>query len=220
MSAEQLLKEKDSIEQEIMELNRWFETSRFGKTGPLVDAEGFPFPEVDLVIETRTKRHRYSCLQNDYSDIMRRVEAIVLPSNSTATTATTATTSTTTATSADTPTASASPSPPLLPFAVIDEVMASSPAEEAGLRANDRVVRFGRINLNTQPTSQSAMLAVRDLVNASENRRIALVVERTVASTTTTDHSPSQQQQQLVVIGLTPRRWKGQGLLGCHLRPF
>jgi 26S proteasome non-ATPase regulatory subunit 9 len=202
MSSEALFKEKELIEVEIRSLDSWFETSKFGRHGALVDADGFPFPEVEAIIETRQKRNRYSCLQNDHLSVMQRIEALL------ATQAAPPASSTRTPLTADAVPHSngATPSIPVA-FAIIDAVSPASPASEAGLLVNDRVIRFGRINSSNQLSSQSALISVRDLVASSENRRVSVVVERTV-----------REQPQMIVIALTPNRWGGVGLLGCLLR--
>ena len=149
-----------------------------------------PSSEVELIIETREKRHRYNCLQNDHVDVMRQLESLVLGSSATTTPPTTTTTTTPEA---------------LRAFVVVDAVQPTSPAAEAGLLVGDRVLRFGRVNAKSHATVDAALIGVRDLVQANVNRRVSLVVERGAAT-----H----------VVALTPRAWSGAGLLGCHLTPI
>jgi 26S proteasome non-ATPase regulatory subunit 9 len=167
--------------------------------GSFVDSDGFPFDETELIIETKLQRQRHAMLQNDHRDILARIQrampaafGVVATSESAPTTATTTTTTTN-----------------VNPFARIDAVSSNSPADHAGLKVGDRVVRFGRVN-SSRATGQEALVAVRDLVVASENTRISVVVERDGG-----DSPPSMH-----VVALTPRRWSGQGLLGCLLVPL
>jgi hypothetical protein len=51
-------------------------SARFGKTGSFIDDEGFPFPETDLIIATKTKRGQLACLQNDLISIMKQIEKV------------------------------------------------------------------------------------------------------------------------------------------------
>ena len=44
-----------------------------GLKGPLIDNEGFPRADVDIV-ECRKLRHRHACLQTDYSRLMKDLE--------------------------------------------------------------------------------------------------------------------------------------------------
>ena len=45
-----------------------------GLTDPLIDGEGFPRADVDLM-ECRKLRHRHACLQTDYKNLMKKLEA-------------------------------------------------------------------------------------------------------------------------------------------------
>lgn len=62
------------------------------------------------------------------------------------------------------------PSPP--PFAVVNSVASNSPAETAGLRKGDRIVRFGGVSSEVP----NAMAALSSLVARSEGVRLALVL--------------------------------------------
>lgn len=96
-------------------------------------------------------------------------------------------------------TSSAGAVPP--PFAVVDELTPGSPAAEAGLQLGDQLCRFGGVTRQT-PGALAAMAAA---LQASEGRAVETVVLRHGAP---------------LVLALTPRRWDGRGLLGCHLRPL
>ena len=94
------------------------------------------------------------------------------------------------------------PAADLIPFARINSVAPSSPAEEAALKEGDLVCQFGSVNAtnhnNLQALGQVVPLA------ASNNERITLVVKR------------DNEQKTLV---LRPKPWGGRGLLGCHIVP-
>merc|ERR1712000_751993 len=93
--------------------------------------------------------------------------------------------------------------PPMLkPFAIINSVAPQSPSSKAGLKPKDKIIRFGRINIGVAQGTD-ALLLVRDLVAASENERISLVIER--------------NENEMKVIRLIPAKWNGAGLLGCHI---
>jgi hypothetical protein len=81
----------------------------------------------------------------------------------------------------------------------------------------DLVVRFGRVNAS-RVAPADALLAVRDLVVASENSRISVVVERAAAAPVPDAAAPATTTTH--VLALTPRRWSGPGLLGCLLNPL
>ena len=78
-------------------------------------------------------------------------------------------------------------------FALVESVAKGSPAERAGLRPYDRVVRLG---VCTSGSGLAASLA------ASENVAVEVLVQRL---------------GQQLALQLTPRQWKGNGLLGCRL---
>jgi 26S proteasome non-ATPase regulatory subunit 9 len=180
--------------------------ARFGQTGSFVDDEGYPYDETELIIETKLKRQRHAVLQTDHRVLMKELE-LLLPQAF-------ASQSSTDGTVAATP--ERAPGVAVAAFARVGAVTSNSPADHAGLLVGDLVVRFGRVNAS-RVAPADALLAVRDLVVASENARISVVVERAAAAApdaaapaTTTTH----------VLALTPRRWSGPGLLGCLLNPL
>jgi 26S proteasome non-ATPase regulatory subunit 9 len=57
-----LIAQRDAIELEIESLHEWLQApGRPGLKGGLVDKDGFPLEDVDLVIKTREARHRLAC---------------------------------------------------------------------------------------------------------------------------------------------------------------
>jgi hypothetical protein len=57
-----LIAQRDAIELEIDSLREWLQApGRPGLKGGLVDKDGFPLEDVDLVIKTRDTRHRLAC---------------------------------------------------------------------------------------------------------------------------------------------------------------
>ena len=89
------------------------------------------------------------------------------------------------------------------PFLRVDLVSSQSPAELAGLHVGDLVCRIGTIRKENFRTMQD----VAALVNNSENRSITLLIQR----------GNNKEQQTL---SLTPKKWSGNGLLGCKLTPL
>jgi len=94
--------------------------------------------------------------------------------------------------------------PPLVAFALIDEVSADSPASEAGLCVGDALLSLGDVRCASGGAS-AALAALGPQVAAAEGRALAVAVLR---------------RGERVALTLTPRRWAGRGLLGCHLRPL
>ena len=93
---------------------------------------------------------------------------------------------------------------PLAAFAVIDEVSADSPAAAAGIAVGDRLIALGDVRCGSGGAA-AALAALGPQVAAAEGRALAVEVLR---------------RGERVTLSLTPRRWDGRGLLGCHLRPL
>jgi 26S proteasome non-ATPase regulatory subunit 9 len=181
--------------------------ARFGQTGSFVDDEGYPYDETELIIETKLKRQRHAVLQTDHRVLMKELE-LLLPQAF-------ASQSSTDGTVAATP--ERAPGVAVAAFARVGAVTSNSPADHAGLLVGDLVVRFGRVNAS-RVAPADALLAVRDLVVASENARISVVVERAAAAAAPDAAAPATTTTH--VLALTPRRWSGPGLLGCLLNPL
>lgn len=86
----------------------------------------------------------------------------------------------------------------LHPFALISEVKDKSPAESAGLVEGDFLIKFGK---------GESMLQVKE--NIHENEEIELVVFRV-----------EEFGKKQYKLHLTPSKWTGDGLVGCHLIPI
>mmetsp|Transcript_3250 Transcript_3250/g.5237 ORF Transcript_3250/g.5237 Transcript_3250/m.5237 type:complete len:225 (+) Transcript_3250:374-1048(+) len=201
-----------AIEQEIAALQETLENmpGKPGLKGDLIDSEGFPRADVD-VHTVRTHRHRVACLQTDHQVLMKEIEQGMLLAYSKLT--------------KDPKDASAAPQPPsgsgnlkaaivkqdaqtsalpLRPFAVVDEISERSPAATAGLRVGDRVLEFG--GLDAAAISARGMAALASVVQNNEGRALKVVVM-------------PEGEAKSSTLQLTPSRWEGRGLLGCHLQP-
>jgi 26S proteasome non-ATPase regulatory subunit 9 len=173
----------------------------------LTTFDGFPRADID-VAQIRTTRARIVRLKNDYKDVMAKLEVAVhehfavgksaesLPAASSAPPSEAATTTG----------QAQQPTQPLStaiepPFARVNTVVENSPADTAGLKAGDKVTRFGYVDW----TNHERLGKVAHVVQQNENHTILVKVLR---------------DGQMVRLELTPRRdWGGRGLLGCHLVP-
>lgn len=179
-----------------------------GPGAPLVDADGYPRADVDLLAVTAARR-RVVMLRNDVraatEEVASALEALhalgpaalaqpvaPMPRGDGAAVTTTAATAT-----------AALSAPHGAPFAVVDDVTAGSPAAAAGLRVGDRVASFGGVGRGAAPASL-AFLA--DEVRRCEGTPLEVVVLR-----------PAGDGNEVCVLSLTPQRWGGPGLLGCHV---
>ncbi|KAJ8652455.1 hypothetical protein O0I10_011922 [Lichtheimia ornata] len=209
--AQQLIKKKDDIEAQLRELEESLRIQGVGMDQPLVDAGGFPRSDID-VVAARTSRNLIHRLRNDHKDIMKEIEqalhAIHQASREekekAAGTTTTTTTTTTTSSSSSSQQASSTTTPSLVPFARVNAVAPDSPAYEAGLRREDKLIKFGSIHA----ANHDRLQALNQLVGRSEGIPIPVIISR----------GQDNQQQSLT---LTPRQgWGGRGTLGCHIVPL
>lgn len=195
-----------------------------------MDSEGFPRADID-VHGIRTQRSRLAKLKTDYQQISAELEkylhiALAPPpdadqnsqpadpplSTGASTSASAqpfnAPTTSAPALSADDPVNS--PEVPRRPaFALVDLVSESSPAASAGLQVNDRIVAFGAVSLGPFPTAHTTMAALPGLLREHENQTLDVIVER-----------GEGDNPAVLTLYLTPRKWSGSGLLGCHVVPL
>ena len=102
-------------------------------------------------------------------------------------------------------------------FAIVNSVVPGGPAEEAGLRAGDRIRRVGDANwLNHEKLGR-----VRDVVMGNEGKSVVVRVQRLKRRSVGEGEEEDGVDVEELELGLVPRRgWGGQGLLGCHLLPL
>lgn len=187
----------------------------------LVDAQGFPRADINIPA-VRSDRQRLTALRNDHKEITDAIEKnlvilhsggftrgssqsdklpeaeVVRPSSGASPMEIAPGTESTTA---------ESPSPmdedpyeSSLPFAVFDDVTQGSPAAIDGILIGDQLVRFGSVDREENLLSR---LAQEGLTN--EGRGLPVIVLR---------------RGERVYLTVTPRRWSGRGLLGCHVQPL
>ena len=107
-------------------------------------------------------------------------------------------------------------------FALIDEVAQEGPAAAAGVCVGDELLRFGSVHAR----NHDGLRALARLTQRSEGEALSLLVRRKVSPTIEVSGGGSGegavavQAMQHVRLELRPRRWAGNGLLGCHLRPL
>ena len=217
-----LYAERETLESEMASISeRLSAPGAPGLRGALVDREGFPIPGVDLYA-VRADRGRYATLRNDHVALTAEVERAIAdlhasaPSSSgrhadasaPAASAPAASPAASAPAAPSRPPVVAAPPPgssPGIPFAIIDDVTPGSPAHDAGLAVGDRVVAFGGVTAERNPSSDPDPLpAVAARLAACENVPVPALVIRRGAR---------------VEVQVTPRRWGGRGLLGCHMRP-
>lgn len=217
----ELMKEREGMEAEMTAIIETLTAPGApGLSGNLVDAEGYP--RADINIHTiRTQRHRLACLRTDHKLATDQIEKllhealgpspveeapeVVSPASASAGVSELPSAPVAAAGGAASSSGTNVPSaPPRPPFAVVDEVTADSPAAKAGLLVGDAIVAFGAISLSSMGTIASAMSALPGCLREHENQSLEVGVNR---------------GDTYVDLKLTPCKWSGHGLLGCHVVP-
>ena len=184
--------EKVKIEKEISEWKSILDSENdIGMDGPLIDNEGYPRDDIDIV-KIRMTRQKIICLSNDHKEIMKKIaEALesIHQKNQ-----------------IQSPLESEDQNADQKqeekkPFLKIDLVSEGSPAFDAGLKVGDQVVELGTFSKNNFKN----LMEIGQSVQNSQNRNIRVKVLRNGKVTTLT---------------LVPKRWSGQGLIGCKLVPL
>ena len=196
-----LLAQRDSLEVEADAISSELNSPGVNNEPPagikssLIDKEGFPRGDIDL-FNVRAKRQRLAVINTDHKALMADIEKTLhlihaeLP-----------TVEESRANYGNASSRSVEQSGNSMAFAVIDEILDSSPAKDAGLVNGDELLAFGRVNSQTLDALNSVPSVVRDNVGT----KIPLTVRR---------------KGTILQVFITPKSWGGRGLLGCHLTPI
>ncbi|XP_076925770.1 uncharacterized protein LOC143588728 [Bidens hawaiensis] len=172
-----------------------------GLSGNLVDSEGFPRSDIDIPV-VRADRHRLAALRNNHKDITEKISRNIellhsqkLPSKSSTTLDSGSNSQGMVGISSSMSVMDVNVS---RPFAMVDEISEESPAAEDGLQLGDLIVKFGKVeygdNLLPKLASEAQM---------NQGLPVPMVVMR---------------QGALINLAVTPRTWRGRGLLGCNFQ--
>jgi 26S proteasome regulatory subunit N4 len=180
----------------------------------LIDQDGFPRADIDL-FAVRAARNQVSCLLNDLKDINHQLdnalhslhalgqeavlEAIQAEKNERSLQTTSSSTTTTLMASTSTSIPKTETDIILKPWAIIDSVSPTSPASECGLRCGDKILKMGN--------------AISFATVTSEVRRYAEDIGLGAMKV------QISRNGEEMMINLLPKRWNGQGVLGCHIIP-
>uniref|UniRef100_A0A0D9XDT5 Nas2 N-terminal domain-containing protein n=1 Tax=Leersia perrieri TaxID=77586 RepID=A0A0D9XDT5_9ORYZ len=174
-----------------------------GITGGLVDAEGFPMPDIDIPA-VLAQRRKLAELRNDHKDITNKIEKNLEVLHSTKLSRNEQSIPTSSGTTASLH-SGLSQNDPMeedavtgLPFAIIDELTDDSPAAVDGLQLWDEIVKFGNVEAGDRLQERLVSEAC-----SNEDCQVSLVIIR---------------QGSSLNLTVTPRKWHGRGLLGCHFR--
>lgn len=200
MSLRELMAEKDRVQSELSALSSVLDSHGVNMRTSLTTFDGYPRDDIDIA-QIRTTRARIIHLQNDLKGLYDKIEqGLHAHHASLREAATNAPGSVSTAGSRSTDDAALQ-----APFAKVNDVVPGSPADSAGLKTGDKILKFGDVNwMNHEKLSKLA-------------ETVAQNVERPIAIRVARDGEGAGQLD----LQLTPRRnWGGRGMLGCHLLPL
>nr|CAG8478797.1 7530_t:CDS:2 [Entrophospora candida] len=193
LKAQELMSQKEEIENQLDDLEKVLKSQGIGMTEQLVDHEGFPRSDIDIVT-VRTARAKIIALRNDHKAVMSEIEKALHAIH--------AENKANKLVEGNNDESIGKPKP----FAIVNAVAPDSPAKEAGLIKGDRIIRFGYIHSNNNQN----LNALNSFVTENVGKNIGITVER-----------GETHSSQLIVLHLTPRHgWGGKGLLGCHILPI
>jgi len=176
---------------------------------PLLTPDGFPRADID-VAQIRTTRARIVRLKNDYKGLMDQIEKGLHEHHANLSTTEQSSAHTLPSRAAPATSGSQSTGPTSIeaPFAKVNSVVNSSPADAAGLKAGDKITKFGYVNwMNHEKLSK-----VAQVVQQNEGRPILVKLVRGA--------SEGRGSEQLEVQLIPRHNWGGRGMLGCHLLPL
>ncbi|KAJ5032523.1 uncharacterized protein L3040_009124 [Drepanopeziza brunnea f. sp. 'multigermtubi'] len=204
LSLAQLQAKKDNLEAEIRALGSVLESHGVDMNTRLVTPDGFPRADLD-VAQIRTTRARIIYLKNDHKSLMNVIEKHIHEHFARLAESGVEDEPMTNGDNSRTH-ISTSSEPEVLtpPFAKVNSVVATSPADSAGLKAGDEIRAFGYVN----STNHDSLKRVAECVQGSEGREVLVKISRAI--------SGSSRKQELRLT-LTPRQ--GWGACPCCLRP-
>jgi len=189
-TAMQLISMKDALEDELRELMEVLKKNNTDMDQPLVDREGYPRADID-VYQVRTARHKIICLKNDLRDLTRKIEEAIHNLHAQQREG---------LGFSDGHKDLSELSELDAPFAKIGTVSEGSPADKAGLKCDDLVLRFGSVRASNYGSLQDLAGVVQHRINCE----IPVYVRR---------------GERNLAITLIPRTWSGRGVIGCTFLP-
>lgn len=174
-----------SIDADISRHMTTLTTNGMNMDDPLVDRQGFPLQNVDLVA-IRTARQRIRVLRNDHKSLRERITLLLhVAMNGDQSSV------------RQNGTISTPQNSEMLPFARINSVAENSPAQSAGLLAGDQLLKFSTI---TKADCGENLQALAGPQIVSDGIPIPVTIRRNAA---------------ILSVELIPRRdWGGRGMLG------
>jgi len=128
-------------------------------------------------------------------------------------------------------TTTASGSQSTRPFAKVDAVADESPAEDAGMKVDDLVTRFGSLHANNHDRLRAVIYLVPEVAGEGGTIEIGVLRRRSGSGSGGNDDNTNdddidigdyddETQWEKLTLSLRPRPFSGRGLLGCHIVPY
>eukprot|EP00392_Amoebophrya_sp_AT5.2_P003823 g3828.t1 len=222
-----LMREKDRLEANIEALTEFLSSGNMpGLKGGLIDADGFPRADIDLY-QVRDARHKIACYQNDHKAVMRKIEEGLCNLHAVSKVSVPIAGGKSRKEGGEGDAASASAAKRLKlgvgpPFAVIDSVSPGSPAEAAGVQANDFLKKFGTITLGAPNGPQTVADCFREIRSQVVEGRPLEAKESPSSPSATQQRSASEQPRQsaaerkLYTLQLPPEEADGDRFSGLQ----
>ncbi|KAG5520181.1 hypothetical protein PMAC_001258 [Pneumocystis sp. 'macacae'] len=185
-----IFKRVDEIKQELQYLGDVLFQHNVNMETPLVDEEGFPRSDID-VVSVRIARARINRLKNNYHTLTDSIQTAlhalhIYNSQDINQTIIENTVK--------------------RPFARVNYVIHQSPASLAGLQEGDLIKQFGTIHAE----NHQGLSALVQLVEASDNKEISLLITRKKES----------KEIDINLTLIPQKNWGGNGSLGAHVVPI
>ena len=211
-------KERKKIEEKITELTEYLtQPGMPGVDGSLIDRDGFPKAGLDL-FSIRTARHELICKQNDLKNLMETIEKKMMvyyeelnnnkieeEAKENKSSSNIKEEATAGACGEDSQNNNMGDTIKE-PFAKIVNVETGSPADEAGLKAEDSIIVFNGILY--KGTSNNPLVTLSEIVKSKIGQKIPITVVR----------KNKDNILEVDNLNITPHTWNGRGVLGCKLQ--
>eukprot|EP00871_Galdieria_phlegrea_P005740 jgi/Galph1/653/GphlegSOOS_G5330.1 len=228
-----LIRDREAIEDEINSITSLLtRPGGPGLHGNLIDAEGFPRSDIDIFV-VRSQRQRLAQLYNDHKKITDELEQLlfsvrrgsrftpsmrvkdslgkILGRDRAPATSFSNNNNAHRRSQGDESNTFTIPLASLgRPFAVVDSVVASSPADVAGFKNGDSILAFGNLSTETSGSELDAFRSLAGTVRDYAYVSIPVAAQRV----------DMEGLRNVVYLNITPMPWDGPGLLGCRILQF